>query len=78
MPSTCNILRSTAAVIIPFAPHFRDGGRGQSLASQARTSSALRQMYRNLADLPVPDRSPASSPDPRRGRSGHERRGCPA
>jgi hypothetical protein len=56
MPSTCNILRSTAAVIIPFAPHFRDGGRGQSLASQARTSSALRQMYRNLADLPVPDR----------------------
>lgn len=56
MPSTCNILRSTAAVIIPFASRFRDGRRGQSLASQARTSSALRQMYRNLADLPVPDR----------------------
>jgi hypothetical protein len=56
MPSNCNILRSTAAVIIPFASRFRDGRRGQSLASQARTSSALRQMYRNLADLPVPDR----------------------
>jgi hypothetical protein len=43
-------------MIIPFASRFRDGRRGQSLATQARTSSALRQMYRNLADLPVPDR----------------------
>ena len=56
MPSSYNTLRSTAAVIIPFASRFRDGRRGQSLATQARTSSALRQMYRSFIDLPVPGR----------------------
>ena len=56
MPSARNILRSAGAVIIPFASRFRGDHPAWSMATQARIASALRQMYRNLADLPVPDR----------------------
>jgi hypothetical protein len=56
MPIAGDVVGSAGAVIIPLASRFRDGHPSIDTTRQALISSALRQMYGNLVDLPLPER----------------------
>ena len=56
MPIAGDVVGLKGAVIIRLASRFRDGHPTIDTTRQALISSALRQMYGNLVDLPLPER----------------------
>ncbi len=56
MPIAGDVVGSAGAVIIPLASRARNGHPAIDTIGQALISTALRQMYGNLVDLPLPER----------------------
>ena len=56
MPIAGDVVGSAGAVIIPLASRARNGHPAIDPIRQALISSALRRMYGNLVDLPLPER----------------------
>ena len=56
MPIAGDVVGLKGAVIIPLASRARNGHPAIDTIRQALISSALRRMYGNLVDLPLPER----------------------
>jgi hypothetical protein len=56
MPIAGDVVGPKGAVIIPLASRARNGQSAIDPIRQALISTALRQMYGNLVDLPLPER----------------------